>query len=74
MKFEQFLDIVNKKYYENEFELRYGQIIMNILYDVWPKKYQDITTAHTDLDCFYNDKTAKFTLDYLEKEWNDKNI
>lgn len=72
MTFEQFLDKVDKFYYENEFELRYGQSIMNMLYQVRPNKYKEIT--QTDLDCFYDDGTVKDTLDYLERIWDDKNI
>lgn len=72
MTFEEFLQKADRFYYDNEFELRYGQSIMNILYRVRPDLYKKIT--QTDLDCFYDDGIAKFTLDYLEKEWYDKNI
>jgi len=69
LSFEQFLDNVDKFYYENEFELRHGQCIMNILYRVRSDLYKDIT--QTDLDCFYDDATIQFTLNHLEKVWND---
>lgn len=69
MKFEQFLEKTDKFYYDNEFELRHGQSIMNVLYKVRPDLYRKIT--QTDLDCFYDDGTVRFTLDYLEKEWNN---
>jgi hypothetical protein len=69
MTFEQFLDKVDKFYYENEFELRYGQSIMNRLYQVRPDLYKNIT--QTDLDCFYDDGIVIFTLNYLEKYWNN---
>jgi len=69
MIFEQFLDKVDKFYYENEFELRHGQCIMNMLYRVHPDLYKDIT--QTDLDCFYDDGIVIFTLNYLEKYWNN---
>ncbi len=72
INFEQFLNRVDKVYYENEFELRYGQVIMSVLYQIWPDQYKNIT--QTDLDCFYDDGTAKSTLEYLEKEWHDTNI
>jgi len=72
MTFKQFLNRVDKFYYENEFELRYGQSIMNILYQVRPDKYKEIT--QTDLDCFYDDGTVKSTLDYLERTWDDKQL
>jgi hypothetical protein len=72
LSFEQFLNRVDKVYYENEFELRYGQTIMNVLYQVWPEKYKEISNG--DYDCFYDDRTVKSTLDYLEKVWNDHDI
>jgi hypothetical protein len=72
LSFEQFLNRIDKVYYENEFELRYGQTIMNVLYQIWPDQYKKITG--TDLDCFYDDGTAQSTLEYLEKVWNDQNI
>jgi hypothetical protein len=72
MTFEQFLNRADKFYYENEFELRYGQSIMNMLYQVRPDKYKEIT--QTDLDCFYDDGVVKSSLDYLERTWDDKNI
>jgi len=71
MTFEQFLDKVDKAYYENEFELRHGQVIMNVLVAANHKKYVEITVNKTDLDCFYDDGIVRLTLDYLEKNWND---
>jgi len=70
--FEQFLNCADKIYNENENELRYGQTIMNVLYQVWPEKYKEISGG--DYDCFYDDDTVKFALDYLEKVWNDPTI
>jgi hypothetical protein len=72
LSFEQFLNRVDKVYYENEFELRYGQVLMNVLHSIWPDQHKKI--AKTDLDCFYDDGTARSTLEYLEKEWDDKTI
>jgi len=69
MTFEQFLNRVDKVYYENEFELRHGQTVMNVLHQVWPEKYKEISGG--DYDCFYDDGTVRFTLDYLERAWND---
>lgn len=74
MTFEQFVDLVDKNYYENVFEMRYGQTIMNTLYRVWPVKYNEIKTTDSDFDCFYDDRTAKSTLDYLEKSWDESII
>lgn len=69
LSFEQFLNRVDKVYYENEFELRHGQVVMNVLYQIWPDKYKEISGG--DYDCFYDDGTVRFTLDYLERAWND---
>lgn len=69
MTFDQFLNRIDKVYYENEFELRHGQTIMNVLHQVWPEKYKEISGG--EYDCFYDDGTVRFTLDYLERVWND---
>jgi len=69
MTFDQFLNRIDKVYYENEFELRHGQVVMNVLHQVWPEKYKEISDG--DYDCFYDDGTVRFTLDYLERVWND---
>jgi len=46
---------------------RYGQTVMNVLWEVWPNKYREIT--NTDFDCFYTNGLVKLTLDKLEQEW-----
>ena len=48
---------------------RYGQTVMNVLYDVWPEKYNEI--KGTDIDCFYSNSTVNLTLSKLEQEWRD---
>jgi hypothetical protein len=65
--FEQFLELVDKKYYENEFEVRHGQVLMNILYMSWPEKYKDIRGS--EYDCFYDDGKVGILLEKLKKEW-----
>lgn len=72
LNFEQFLNRVDQVYYENEFELRYGQVLMNVLHLISPDQYKKLSGG--DYDCYYDDGVAQSTLDYLEKEWNDKNI
>ena len=67
--FKEFLDQVDQTYYQYSFQWRYGQTIMNVLHGVYPKKYNEIVA--TDYDCYYNDGTVRFTLDKLEKEWNN---
>lgn len=51
---------------------RYGQTLMNVLYDVWPDKHNRI--MHTEYDCFYSDGNVAKLLDKLEKEWNESNF
>lgn len=72
MTFEQFLQKVDQYYYDNEPNQRYGQSIMNVLHDIYPDWRKRITGS--DLDCFYDDGIVRYTLEYLEKEWDDKNI
>lgn len=72
MTFEQFLQKADRSYQDNKSEMRYGQSIMNMLHQIWPDWYNRVTG--TDLDCFYDDGIVRFTLEYLEKEWDDKNI
>ena len=67
MTFEEFLDKIDQTYYDND-EMRYGQSLMNVLWNIWPEKYKEITES--DLDCFYDDGTMRLTIDYLRKEWN----
>lgn len=49
---------------------RYGQALMNVLYDVWPEKYMDITD--TMYDCFYSNKHIDLTIEKLQREWHEK--
>jgi hypothetical protein len=50
-----------------ENQWRYGQTVMNVLWEVWPNKYTEIKGS--DIDCFYDNSNVQFTLDKLEKEW-----
>ena len=45
---------------------------MNVLHDIYPDWRSRM--IETDLDCFYDDGIVIYTLEYLEKEWDDKNI
>lgn len=68
MKFEDFVSKVDLTYTAHK-ELRYGQTLMNVLWNVWPEKYREITG--TDYDCFYDDATVRLILEKLEREWNE---
>jgi hypothetical protein len=69
MTFEEFVKTVDHKFHTSSYksQLRYGQYIMNELYNVWPEKYAELTGS--DHDCFYDNAAVRFTLDKLEKEW-----
>lgn len=81
MTFEQFLIKVDDTFMSHQAarsggkisaanQWRYGQTVMNVLYDVWPEKYNEIKDS--DYNCFYNNVNTKLALDKLEKEWNEK--
>jgi len=67
VSFKDFLQLADDTYNHYSFELRYGQTIMNTLYNVWPEKYKELVASEED--CFYDDGMVKLTLDKLEKEW-----
>jgi hypothetical protein len=72
MTFQEFIKAVDNKFYSSSYksQLRYGQYVMNELYNVWPEKYAQIVGS--DIDCFYNNDIMRLTLDNLEKSWNHK--
>lgn len=72
MTFEEFLQTVDNKFNSSSYksQLRYGQYIMNELYDIWPEKYAQLTNS--DLDCFYDNGIVRLTLDDLEKNWRNQ--
>lgn len=47
--------------------LFYGQTLMNVLWDVWSEKYNEIKDS--DINCFYSNHTVNMVLNKLEKEW-----
>ena len=76
--FEQFLKKVDDTFLSHQAarsrakikesnQWRYGQTVMNVLWDVWPEKYREIKDS--DFGCFYNDSIVESTLNKLEKEW-----
>ena len=46
---------------------RYGQTLMNVLWDVWSEKYNEIKDS--DINCFYSNRTVAMVINKLEKEW-----
>ena len=76
MKFEEFTTKVEDTFMSNQppkvsaaNRWRFGQTVMNVLYDVWPEKYNEIKDS--DIDCFYSNRTVNMVLNKLEKEWNE---
>lgn len=69
ISFETFLKKVDDAFYSYSYkdQIRYGQTIMNILWEIWPEKHKEIQGG--DFDCFYDNSTVRFTLEKLEKEW-----
>lgn len=68
MKFDEFVSKVDSMYSDHK-ELRHGQSLMNVLFEVWPDKYREITG--TEHDCFYDDAVAPLTLNKLKVEWKE---
>ena len=67
MKFEQFVQQADIFYNYNHPHMRYGQSVMNVLYQIRPDLYEK--TKGTDFDCFYDDSTVALTLNNLETRW-----
>jgi len=78
--FEQFLQKIDDTFLEHQAsrgkvaaanQWRYGQAVMNVLWDIWPEKYAEITGS--DIDCFYDNGIIRFTLDKLDQDWVNYN-
>lgn len=64
--FQQFKAEFENFHAQNK-ELRYGQSLMNKLFEIRPEKHTEI--KGTELDCFYLDEKSELTLHYLENNW-----
>jgi hypothetical protein len=71
MTYEQFLHIVDKSYDDHSFEWRYGQTLMNVLFEIWPDKYRQLTYTYND--CFYDDRMIDKVKEKLRQEWIEFN-
>lgn len=82
MTYKEFLQKVDDTFLEHQAsrsggkisaanQWRYGQTVMNVLWDIWPEKYNEI--KGTDIDCFYTNGTIHLTLDKLEQDWVNYN-
>ena len=77
MTFKEFIKKVEDAFMSNQppkvraiNRWRYGQTLMNVLWDVWPEKYNEIKDS--DINCFYSNRTVNMAINKLEKEWDDK--
>lgn len=81
MTFEQFISKVDDTFMNHQAarsggkissanQWRYGQTVMNVLWDVWPEKHKELVESEND--CFYDNQMISFVLDKLEREWNEK--
>lgn len=65
MTFHQFLSYVNAQHTAHP-EWRYGQTLMNCLYEVRPEVYGSISTA---ADPFYFNKRVPAALSFILERW-----
>jgi hypothetical protein len=81
MTFEEFLDKVQEDFYSNQHarrnqrhpisesnQWRYGQALMNVLWQTNRDKYNEITG--TEYDCFYLNSIVPKTVQKLKEEWD----
>lgn len=66
VSFQEFKNMVEINFVKHG--QRYGQTTMNVLGEVRPERYREITG--TNLDCFHDDKKTNYLLGYLERGWN----
>lgn len=69
MDFWKFYSIANSTYLTHKGEVRYGQHLMNELYQYNPDLYNEIT-FESEVDPFYNDKKVSAFLEFAEKNWD----
>ena len=63
--YKEFLTLVDQTY--KNFNWRYGQSLMNVLYTTWPEKYNELITNSND--CYYDENKISIVLDELKKSW-----
>jgi hypothetical protein len=68
LTFQQFKQKLEDRYNSKQYaDLRVGQILMGLLYSVWPEQYNHLTA--TKDDCFYDNAKVPETLKVLEEIW-----
>ncbi len=77
MTFEEFEAKYFKEVLDNKpKDIRPGQALMNYLHEVWPEKYNEISSMDNaelkeNTDCFYNDRKIPACLKHLREKWED---
>ena len=69
MTYQEFLKLVDQT--SNNLNWRYGQSLMNVLYSVWPEKYNEITQSGDDP--YYREDQISQTLKSLKENWKPTN-
>lgn len=65
MSYQEFIKLVDQT--SKNFDWRYGQSLMNVLYGIWPEKYNEITAS--ELDPYYIDNNVTKVLETLKANW-----
>jgi hypothetical protein len=69
MTYDEFIKTVDQT--SANFSWRYGQALMNVLYSVWPEKYEELTNL--ELDCYFREDLVPATLKFLKGDWRPTN-
>lgn len=69
MTYKEFVKLVDQT--SNNFNWRYGQALMNVLYSIWPEKYTEI--VNSGLDPYDRENIVSETLKNLEQNWHPTN-
>lgn len=71
MTFNEFLELVDETFMSHKAsgsnQWRYGQTLMNVLWQTHRDKYEGI--VGTEYDCFYTNTKIDKTLQKLKEEW-----
>lgn len=69
MTYQEFITLIDQT--SNNLNWRYGQALMNVLYSVWPEKYNEITQSGDDP--YYREDQIGQTLKSLKENWKPTN-
>ena len=69
-RIDSFLDAYEKYAEEHCPPQRYGQALMNCLWDFDRAAYNSVCLSPLNIDCFYVDDRIDSTISYLNKIWS----